>query len=75
VLLDLAKLDAEAMLQEAAPPDPLDTEQKLRELLLRKPSLRTAKSATIIKEAHVRRQEGLAALRTLKATGEYSPAE
>jgi hypothetical protein len=44
VLLDLAKLDAEAMLQEAAPPDPLDTEQKLRELLLRKPSLRTVRT-------------------------------
>jgi hypothetical protein len=46
--------------------------RKIREALKRKPELRTAKCSSVIKEAQVRKQDGLAALRQLRETGEYT---
>jgi hypothetical protein len=47
--------------------------RKIREAIKRKPELRTAKRDSVIEEVDVRRQDGLAALRRLQKTGEYSP--
>lgn len=44
-------------------------ERTIRALLMEKPELRSAKRATIIKTAQVRRQDGLAALRKLEQAG------
>jgi hypothetical protein len=53
-----------------------NAERTLRELLSRRPELRWAKRGTVIKEAGIRKQDGLAALRQLEQTGEYTgPSE
>jgi hypothetical protein len=46
--------------------------RKIREALKRKPELKTAKCGIVIKEAQVRKKHGLAALRQLRKTGEYT---
>jgi hypothetical protein len=46
--------------------------QKIREALKRKPELKTGKCGIVIKEAQVRKKHGLAALRQLRKTGEYT---
>jgi hypothetical protein len=53
-----------------------NAERTLRALLSRKPELRWAKRAKVIKAAGIRKQDGLAALRKLEQAGEYTgPSE
>jgi hypothetical protein len=49
-----------------------DAVQKIREVLKHKPELKSAKCSIVIKAAHVRKKYGLAALRQLRKTGEYT---